>query len=80
MSTCAHDLRYRVGGESYLDSNIITLSLRFWCERCGASFRALGVPSGITADAPGAADGGEVTVFPLVPIGEEPQMAGVGRC
>ena len=68
------------GGETFLDSNIVMMGLRFYCERCQMPFRAIGVPEGVNPTAPGTTDEGEVTVFPLVPMGEEPETVGVGRC
>lgn len=78
MTKCTHIVRLRARGDQFLDSNIIMLAVEAYCERCGATFRAVGVASGVNPDAPGLTDDGERVVFPLVPIGEEPER--VGRC
>jgi len=78
--TCNHVVRLRAAGTRYLDSNIVMMGVKFYCDLCGHAFRAVGVPEGVNPTAPGATDEGEVTVFPLVPMGEEPETVGVGRC
>lgn len=80
MAKCFHKMRFSIRGEAFLDSNIVMMSMRFTCDLCGEPFRALGVGDGVSAEEPGLADDGEMMVFPLVPIGEEPQTVRAGRC
>ena len=78
---CPHDnVRLRARGQPFTDSNIILMGASFYCADCGMKFRAVGVPDGINFDSPGTTDHGEVTVFPLVPIDEVPQLQQVGTC
>lgn len=62
------------GGESFLDSNIRMLRVRFVCAACGQTFRAVGIRVGMSIDAPSTMDDGETTMMPIVPMGEEPDM------
>ena len=80
MNNCEHNVSLRARGQPHIDSNIILMATRWTCTKCGQNFRALGVPEVVTTDAPGSADDGETIVFPLVPVGEEPQVLQVGRC
>lgn len=78
---CLHaNVRLRSRGQPFEDSNIILMGASFYCADCGVRFRAIGVPDGVTHEAPGTVNDGEVTVFPLVPVGEEPRTIKVGRC
>lgn len=78
MARCLHEVRLRaVQGESFIDSNIVMVSMRFRCTRCGQPFRAIGIGDGIRVDEPGMALDGDL-VFPLVPMDEEPVR--IGRC
>ncbi len=73
-------MRLRARGQPFTDTNIILMGASFYCGDCGMKFRELGVSAGINFDAPCTTDKGEVTVFPLVPIDEEPQLQQVGTC
>lgn len=64
------------GGDSFLDSNIRMIKVRFVCMGCQQGFRALGVHPGLSIDAPSTMDDGETTTMPIVPVGEEPDHDG----
>jgi hypothetical protein len=70
------DLRIRASGEQFFDSNIRMMKVRFYCGACGAAFRASGIRVGISIDAPSTMDDGETIAFPIVPVGEEPNVTG----
>ena len=80
MSKCNHVVRLRAAGEQFNDSNVIVMRIVVYCERCDTVFRALGVRDGVSADCPGLTDDRESVMFPLVPMGEEPETLCAGMC
>jgi len=80
MSRCKHIFRLRVAGNQFDDSNVVVLRLLVYCEVCDTVFRALGVKTGISPECPGLTDDGESVLFPLVPMGEEPETLCAGMC
>ena len=58
-------------------SMVVMIAATFRCDLCGRAFKAVGVEAGVDPERPGSH--GEMMVFPVVPIDEEPHMIRVGR-
>jgi hypothetical protein len=66
-------LSSRIRSVPLAGTNIRVMTMAFECEDCGAIYRAVGIPDGVSETAPGSLSDGTIISVPIVRVGEEPR-------